>query len=181
MEYSEEILKTVKSESYVSPKVEKKHLGEKGYGLVARETIPKGEIVSISGGLILTEEQHANLIEKKGYKDYSYYIENGFLICPLNPEEPSDDWRMNHCCEPNCGVRGQIVFVALREINIGEELTFDYAMTETNPEYSVDLHCDKKTCRKKFSGNDWKNPVLQEKYKDHMSLYIQSKIKNNEK
>ena len=68
MEYSEEILKTVKSESYVSPKVEKKHLGEKGYGLVARETIPKGEIVSISGGLILTEEQHANLIEKKGYK-----------------------------------------------------------------------------------------------------------------
>ena len=181
MEYSEEILKTVKSESYVSPKVEKNHLGEKGYGLVARETIPKGEIVSISGGLILTEEQHANLIEKKGYKDYSYYIENGFLICPLNPEEPSDDWRMNHCCEPNCGVRGQIVFVALREINIGEELTFDYAMTETNPEYSVDLHCEKKTCRKKFSGNDWKNPALQEKYKDHMSLYIQSKIKNNEK
>jgi hypothetical protein len=137
--------------------------------------------LSISGGLILTEEQHANLIEKKGYKDYSYYIENGFLICPLNPEEPSDDWRMNHCCEPNCGVRGQIVFVALREINIGEELTFDYAMTETNPEYSVDLHCEKKTCRKKFSGNDWKNPALQEKYKDHMSLYIQSKIKNNEK
>lgn len=181
MEYSEEILKIVKSESYVSPKVEKKHFAGKGYGLVASETIKQGEIVSISGGIILTEEQHALIVEAKGFGDYSYYIENGFLICPLNPENPSDDWRMNHCCEPNCGVRGQIVFVALREINTGEELTFDYAMTETNPEYSVELHCDKKTCRKKFTGNDWKNPDIQSKYKGHMSLYIQSKIQNNEK
>ena len=62
MEYSEEILKTVKSESYVSPKVEKKHLGEKGYGLVARETIPKGEIVSISGGLILTQKSKMQIL-----------------------------------------------------------------------------------------------------------------------
>lgn len=181
MEYSKEILKTVKSESYVSPKVEKKYFGNKGYGLVAREFIKQGEIVSISGGLILTEEQHREIVELKGLGDYSYYIENGFLICPLNPEDPSDDWRMNHCCEPNCGVRGQIVFVALREIGIGEELTFDYAMTETNPEYAVDLHCNKKTCRKKFTGNDWKNPDIQKKYKGHMSLYIQSKIQNNGK
>lgn len=176
MEYSKEILSSVKSESYVSPKVEKKQLGSKGYGLVAKESISKGEIVSISGGLILTEEQHKKIVEDRGFGDYSYYIENGFLICPLNPEDPSDDWRMNHCCEPNCGVRGQIVFVALRDINPNEELTFDYAMTETNPDYSVDLHCDKKSCRKKFTGNDWKNPDLQNKYKGHLSLYIESKI-----
>ncbi len=181
MLYAEEILKTVKSESYVSPKVEKKHFGDKGYGLVARELIKKDEIVSISGGLILTEEQHEKIVESKGFGDYSYYIENGFLICPLNPEDPSDDWRMNHCCEPNCGVRGQIVFVALKDISIGEELTFDYAMTETNPDYSVNLHCNKSTCRKKFTGNDWKNPDIQKKYEGYMSLYIQSKIKNNEK
>ena len=53
MLYSEEILKTIKSESYVSPKVEKKHFGAKGYGLIAKTEIKKDEIVSISGGVFI--------------------------------------------------------------------------------------------------------------------------------
>ena len=61
MLYSEEILKTIKSESYVSPKVEKKHFGAKGYGLIAKTEIKKDEIVSISGGLILTEKEHEKM------------------------------------------------------------------------------------------------------------------------
>ncbi|HMV41511.1 MAG TPA: SET domain-containing protein [Leptospiraceae bacterium] len=180
MQYSENILKKTKSESYVSPKVKCVSIEGKGKGLIAKEKISKGEIVSISGGLIFKEEDHQKELVEKGIGDYCYYIEEGFLICPINPEDPSDDWRMNHCCEPNCGVRGQIVFVALRDIEINEELTFDYAMTETDPNYSVPLSCDKSSCRKTFSGNDWKNPDIQKKYKGHMSLYIERKIQNNE-
>jgi hypothetical protein len=41
---------------------------------------------------------------------------------------------LNHDCEPNLGVRENALsaydFLALREIAAGEELTFDYAMTE---------------------------------------------------
>lgn len=41
---------------------------------------------------------------------------------------------INHSCEPNMGVKsneqGLIDFVAMRDIEEGEELCFDYAMTE---------------------------------------------------
>jgi uncharacterized protein len=175
MEYSSKILNAVKAESYVSRKVISKSIPNKGTGLVAIEKISKGEIVSISGGLILSSDEYTEIY--KNSTDHAYNIHEGFVICPLNPENPSDDWRMNHCCEPNCGVKGQIVFVALRDINIDEELTFDYAMTETDPEYSFPIDsCEKTNCRKCFSGNDWKNPEIQNKYKGYFSLYIQDKI-----
>ena len=37
---------------------------------------------------------------------------------------------LNHSCEPNLDVKGQIVFVAIRDIEEDEELSFDYAMTD---------------------------------------------------
>jgi uncharacterized protein len=50
---------------------------------------------------------------------------------------------LNHDCEPNLGVRENALsaydFVALREISAGEELTFDYAMTEY--ELATPLSC----------------------------------------
>jgi hypothetical protein len=64
----------------------------------------------------------------------------------------------------------------MQDIEIDEELTFDYAMTETDPRYNIDLKCEKENCRKKFTGNDWKIPELQEKYNSYFSMYIQEKI-----
>jgi SET domain-containing protein len=177
MDFNSNLLKNIQSESYVSKKVIRKDSPGKGAGLFAVEEIKKNEIVSISGGIIIEASDWAVFREK--YGDYAYYIENNFLIAPLNPENPSDDWRMNHCCHPNCGLKGQIVFVALRDILKGEELTFDYAMTESATDYSVDLNCDKENCRKKFTGNDWKNKDIQLKYKGYFSLYIQEKINNS--
>jgi SET domain-containing protein len=176
MIYNEKLLNTIKSESYVSPKIEKRVTGKKGAGLFAKEKIYKNEIVSISGGIIILSEVWEDFREE--YGDYAYFIHNNFLIAPLNPQDPSDDWRMNHCCHPNCGVKGQIIFVAMQDIEINDELTFDYAMTETDPRYDIDLKCDKSNCRNKFTGNDWRLPELQKKYKSYFSLYIQEKIDN---
>jgi hypothetical protein len=176
MIYNEKLLNTIKSESYVSLKIEKRVTGKKGAGLFAKEKIYKDEIVSISGGIIIPSEIWEDFREE--YGDYAYFIHNNFLIAPLNPEDPSDDWRMNHCCHPNCGVKGQIIFVAMQDIEINDELTFDYAMTETDPRYDIDLKCDKSNCRNKFTGNDWKLPELQKKYRSYFSMYIQEKINN---
>lgn len=172
MDYSSEVLSKVKAESYVSKKVQMK--GEEHKGLFAIEKIYKDEIVSISGGVILSKEDFEKIYS--GFSDHAYYIAENFLICPLNPDDPSDDWRMNHCCNPNCGVKGQIIFVAMRDIEIGEELTFDYAMTETDPDYSFPLNCNKSGCRKKFTGNDFKLEEVREKCKGYFSVYVQDKI-----
>jgi uncharacterized protein len=174
MNYNKHFLKSIKAESYVSHKVERREIKERGYGLFAKEKIFKDEIVSISGGIIITKDNFSDLRKKD--LDYAYHITNDFLMCPLNPEDPSDDWRMNHCCEPNCGLDGNIVFVAIKDILENEELTYDYCMTETNPEYSMNLSCNKSSCRKIFTGNDWKNPELQKKYKTYFSNYIKNQI-----
>ena len=176
MIFDEIFLKKLKSESYVSPSVERRDTPGKGVGLFAIKPIKKDEVVSISGGVIVEQGSETYNLLKSEYGDYAYSIHDQFIIVPLNPADPSDDWRMNHCCEPNCGVKGQIIFVALKDIEVNEELTFDYAMTESDPEYFIDLRCDKVTCRKRFSGNDYKRPELQKKYKGYFSNYIQEKI-----
>lgn len=177
MVYNKNFLDSLNSESYVSPKVEKRKITGRGFGLFAKEIIFKGEIVSISGGVVITKSQFDEL--KKYSLDYAYQIADNLYICPLNPTDPSDDWRMNHCCEPNCGLDGNTMFVAIKTIQPNEELTYDYCMTETDSDYTIDLSCGQSTCRKKLTGDDWKKSELQNKYKKYFSSYIKNKIDSN--
>jgi hypothetical protein len=56
----------------------------------------------------------------------------------------------NHSCDPNTGVRltprGMIV-VALREIAVHEELTYDYSTYLANPYESMQCRCGASNCR----------------------------------
>lgn len=159
-------------ESYVSPKVEMRH-NDYGKALFAKEKILENEIVSISGGIVMKKEEWSALCAKNNYSDTAYSIEEDFVITPIDPDNPSDDWAMNHCCFPNVGVRGQITFIALRDIEEGEELTYDYAMTETDPQYNFKLSCYKEKCRSIFTGNDWKTCTANV---DFFSLYVKDKL-----
>ena len=70
--------------------------------------------------------------------------------------------KINHSCSPNSKVRtsyndktneGLIAFFSIKSINAGEEITFDYATTETDltPELaSKHCLCNTKNCRGKF-------------------------------
>ncbi len=56
-------------------------------------------------------------------------IEQGFYIGANKKSEISQNKLfMNHSCNPNVGYKGQITFVAMRNIRTGEELAFDWAM-----------------------------------------------------
>jgi len=65
-------------------------------------------------------------------------------------------WHMNHSCEPNLGLDDENNFVAMRDINAGEELCWDYAFAETNPAFSMRCRCGCQTCRSVITGHDWK-------------------------
>ena len=174
MDFDSSYLNYHGSESFVHPGVKIREIDGRGVGLFTDTDIAKDEIISITGGVIITKEYWTKFRSEFG--DYAYYIEDNYLITPLNPLNPSADWRMNHCCQPNCGIRGQIVFVALQDIKAGEEITFDYAMSEADEDYQINLSCSKKGCRGEFTGNDWMRPDLQQKYKGYFSMYIQRKI-----
>jgi len=81
----------------------------------------------------------------------------------------------NHSCTPNIGIQGQIVFVAMRDIQAGEELTHDWATTDDDT-YEMQCHCGAENCRGIITGQDWRRKDLQEKYRDYMAWYLQRKI-----
>jgi len=81
----------------------------------------------------------------------------------------------NHSCDPNIGVRGEITFVAMRDIRAGEELTHDWAMTDDD-ESSTECKCGAANCRRILTGKDWQRPELQRRCGNYFSAYLLEKI-----
>ncbi|MEW6282218.1 MAG: SET domain-containing protein-lysine N-methyltransferase [Candidatus Eremiobacterota bacterium] len=73
----------------------------------------------------------------------------------LGPYGGIDDY-VNHSCDPNCGLRlvgGELRLYAIRAIQAGEELTFDYA-TCVGPEdpWTMECLCGTARCRGHIAG-----------------------------
>jgi hypothetical protein len=160
--------------SYLSAKVAVQASPIHGRGLFAVEPIAQREIVAIKGGYIFTRDTLQEVAPVLGPADIP--IADGFFIGPLHPEEREGGMLFtNHSCNPNIGVQGQIVFVALRDIRAGEELTHDWAMTDDDT-YEMVCNCGASNCRGIITGQDWRRQDLQEKYGPFMSWYLREKI-----
>ena len=161
-----------------SPKIEVRDDTLAGRGVVARAPIAKDEIVAIKAGHVVTRDEIERVTATTG--DYALQIEDDFYIAPRAPGEVLDmSVMINHSCDPNVGFRGNVIYVALREIAAGEELFHDYAM-ERSDDYSLDCHCGSQLCRGKVTGDDWKLPALQRRYGDYFSIYLRRKIQEAE-
>ncbi|MBU3968733.1 SET domain-containing protein-lysine N-methyltransferase [Patescibacteria group bacterium] len=86
-------------------------------------------------------------------------------------------WFMNHSCEPNVWMEESFTLVAKRDINIGEEITSDYSIWESESYISKwECKCGSKNCRKTIIGKDYLKPELQKEYKNHSIPLINKKI-----
>lgn len=158
-----------------SPKIELRENTLAGRGVVAIEPIARDEIVAIKAGNIVTRDEIEEVTRNAG--DLALQIDDDFYIAPRTLAEADDmSVYINHSCDPNVGFRGQVVYVAMRDIATGEELCHDYAM-ERSDDYHLDCHCGSPLCRGKVSGEDWKLPELQDRYGDYFSIYLRRKIK----
>jgi hypothetical protein len=161
--------------SYLAPNVAVKTSPIHGQGLFAVAAIRQGEIVAIKGGYVFTRDTLLGVAQHLGAAEIP--IADGFFIGPLHQEERQGGMIFsNHSCNPNIGVQGQIVFVALRDIQPGEELTHDWAMTDDDT-YEMMCNCGASNCRGLVTGQDWRKPELQAKYGTFMSWYILEKIR----
>ena len=158
---------------YVSPKLQaREHLGKGGYGLFAQETLARDEVLVAWGGPVLTfAEVQALSREAQGH---TMQIDEDLYIGAVSMDEPSD--YVNHSCDPNAGIRGQVVLVALREIAPGEEVCFDYAMADGSPFDEFECGCGTEHCRGRVTGGDWQRPELWERYEGYFSSYLQRRI-----
>jgi uncharacterized protein len=163
--------------SYISPKAAVSDSGIHGRGLFAVAPISSGEIVCVKGGYIFDREALRQMPE--WYRAAEIQIAEDLFIGPLGEDERTGSMVFsNHSCDPNIGVQGQIVFVALRDIEAGEELTHDWAMTDDD-DFEMECHCGAANCRRVITGQDWRRTDLQEKYRGYMSAYLVEKIKHS--
>jgi SET domain-containing protein len=161
--------------SYRSPKTEVRESKIHGGGLFAAADIGKDEIVAVKGGHIVDRKTLGEKISPV-LGPVEIQIDDDLFIAPVTEEERETSMLYsNHSCDPNLGMRGEITFVAMRDICAGEELTHDWAMTDDD-DYSIECNCGVPDCRKTLSGKDWQRPDLQERYASYFSAYLARKI-----
>lgn len=160
--------------SYRSPKTDVRNSPIHGEGLFANSAIAQGEIVAVKGGYILPASTWAELERQLGPAEIQ--ISEDLFIAPISQDERAGSMvYLNHSCDPNCTIQGQIIFVAMRDIEVGTELTHDWATTD-DFDHELDCNCGTPKCRGVVTGRDWMNKDLQQRYKGWFCWYLQRKI-----
>lgn len=144
-----------------------------GRGLFADYNLAKDEVVAEFDGEIYTAslasllpndpplyiQDHAVQFSETQYR----YGKYGVLI--------------NHSCEPNCGINGtgkNFKIVTLRPIKKGEELTWDYDMTEDS-DWKMKCECGTPSCRKIIGAHRHLSPEIRRKYRGYIQEYLVKK------
>ena len=161
--------------SYRSPKTEVRASPIHGRGLFATANIAKDEIVLVKGGHIIDGRTLKDTITS-ALGSVEIQIDDDLYIAPVAAEQREGSMLYsNHSCDANLGIRGEITFVALRDIEAGEELTHDWCMTDDD-DYILSCNCGAPNCRGKLTGKDWRKPELQKQYAGYFSAYLQKKM-----
>ena len=161
--------------SWRSPKVEVRDGSVAGLGVFAREPVVAGEIVAVKAGHIVHREEVVRLTTEIG--DQSLQIYDDLYLSPRTVDEVDEtSIRINHSCDANVGFRGQVLYVAIRDIEVDEELCHDYAMDRTD-DYRLECACGTLACRGTVTGEDWRLPEVQARYEGFFVEYVADKIR----
>jgi uncharacterized protein len=123
-----------------------------GYGVFATKRIPKGTITWVRCSFDKTmsprevaalDPFYAPIIDKYAFVDGR----GDYVLCWDHARY------MNHSCAPSCLSPGLELDIAVRDIEVGEELTCDYATL--NIERPFECRCGRTECRKVIRPNDW--------------------------
>ena len=90
----------------------------------------------------------------------------------IEPRPGSAGNYLNHSCSPTAGVHGKNKIVAMRDLKMGEEITIDYALTETYPLWHMKCNCRSKNCRKIVKPYQDMPAQRMKKYVEYTSQYI---------
>lgn len=140
---------------------------ERGAGLFASRNFPRGEVLFIAKGKMI----------KTGPYDSSYAVGPRWLglgkqkwldILPSSPL-----YYVNHSCRPNAGIKGRVTFIALKTVRRGEEITFDYSITEEDLFWRMECRCMTKKCRQVIGPISSLSNKIFQSYLPHVPTYFQ--------
>ena len=113
-----------------------------GRGVFATETIPAGSVIMQYTGPLLRYAQTTPQTLALQIGPDLYIGESG----------QADDF-VNHCCQPNAGMHingTDVKLISLRDIQTGEQITFDYSTTMDEDDFEFDCRCGSPVCRRKI-------------------------------
>lgn len=139
----------------------------KGRSVFTRRRFLAGETVVI-GRIVRVVPQRTR---------YSFQLEWNLHV---DLDEPAR--LLNHSCDPNLGIKknkfGGYNFSAIRAIEPGEELCWDYAMTEYESIAVSKCRCNNRCCRRTISGYKGLTESIKKKYKGYLAPYLLEDRKN---
>jgi len=154
-----------------NPKVELKASSLGGQGVFARQRIEAGEVIAEFDGEIYpftypgwTEDllNHTVQFERFRFRDATGLARY-----------------LNHSCEPNCGIKDLFKIVAMRPIDPGEEVTFDYEMTEDSEWWRMRCQCGTPSCRRIIGAYRSMPPEVRARYRGFISEWLTEAEKNS--
>ena len=158
--------------SWLTPKAQARPAGAKGWGSFVVEPISAGETVAAFGGWVMSGLDLAQLPHDRQSRSIQIDVDL-YLVSGATPEAGD---MLNHSCNPNCGLLGSQLLVAMRDIAPGDELCFDYAMCDTSDYDEFSCLCGSEICRGIVTGADWRDPVIQARYAGWFSPYLTRRI-----
>lgn len=164
------------SHRWQNPKTEIKKSSICAIGVFAKVHIKKHEIIRVTGGLIVPKSDVGKYNKLLNYEvdNISLDISDDFLMAPTR-EDLQTTATINHSCEPNAGFLDTITIIAIRDIMPGEEITWDYAFSQTTfPPFKC--KCEQANCRKIIKPDDWKIPEIQQRFGEYFSPYLKKRF-----
>jgi SET domain-containing protein len=153
--------------SMKNSKVVVKNTKKMGRAVFARVKIKKGTVVAVFDGPVFDYDyehwskdllDHTIQFEKRKWRD-----SNGLARF------------INHSCEPNCGIKNLFEIVAMRDILKGEQITFDYEMTEKSSWWRMRCKCGSTHCRKLIGNYSNLPRAIRKKYAGYISDWLTQK------
>lgn len=161
----------------LNPRIEVRGSDIEGRGLFAKEKITAGEFIwkKDPGEKCYTQAEINAFTEqqKKNFYNYSYQVApDQFYGTPEGGAGDDADY-MNHSCDPNTWFEADGSMTARRDISPGEEITYDYATSESRPDFSLSCRCGSPLCRGTVRGDDYKKiKALQQRYGAHVMAHV---------
>ena len=126
-----------------------------GYGIYAKRLIKKGELLykgEERPTRIVSKtwvDKNWNKTEQLKFRQYAYPL--GGDKYAIWDEEPHEWSPQNHSCDANCAMEG-LNMLAVRDIQLDEELTLDYAYFLDKTMEPFQCNCGAKNCRGMIEG-----------------------------
>ena len=111
--------------------------------MFALDPIPANTTVAGFGGHVVDGRELEALGE--AVRIHALQIDDDLFLASTPPFDSAD--YVNHSCDPNCGIVGSVLLVTMRDVEAGEELCFDYAMTDSDDYDMFTCGCGTERCR----------------------------------